>query len=187
MTEEGHPERLNVQIEEWRPTGTEADQEFFNTIMPELRALKARHYDDLSKQKSYSEEYVGVRLDYLERRLHALKPGDVVYIGRSSDRVVACVLVRWDEQENRTKIEQFYTDSTMRSQGIGKNMLERAFAHARETHTGSRGLFLSTGKGEENRARKLYERNGFFVSALPGDNDEEDRFDLDFGTEQKSV
>ncbi len=181
MTEEGHPDRLEVHIEEWQPTTTEADQGFLNRIVPELRALKSRHLKDLSAAKPFSDEHMKVRLDYLERRLHALKQGDAVYLARTGNRIDGFILVRWDESEKRTKLEQFYVDPEIRSQGIGTNVLKKAFEHARQTQPGvSKGIFLSTGKGEEDKARRLYERMGFHVSVVPGDIPEEDRFDLDF-------
>ena len=187
MSEELGPERMKVAIEEWKP-GSEGDQKFFEGIVPEMRVLKTRHLKDLFSAAPVSDEYVETRLAYLERRLHALKPGDVVYLGRIGNRLVGFILVRWDEEEKRTKLEQFYVEPEERSQGVGTNVLKKAFEYARQTHPDiSQGIFLSTGKGEENRARQLYERMGFHVSSLPGDLPNEDRFDLDFGTEQKSV
>lgn len=185
MSEEGHPDRLNVRIEEWKPAGSEEDQAFFDRIVPQLRAVKEGH--SRGHYAQISEERVQQSLDYLTNRLRALKPGDTVPFARVDDRIAGFILVRWDEREKRTQIEQFYVDQQYRSKGIGSVLLERAMQHARQTRPGeSVGIFLTTGEENEG-AQRLYERMGFHRSAVPAKDEGEIRLDLDFGTEQKSV
>lgn len=175
---------MTVEIHVWEPVTPEAVEVFFQKTVPAMRALKQRHLKDLFAGKEIADDYVGVRLAYLERRLRALQPGDAVYFAKIKDRIAGFLLVRWDENEKRTKLEQFYVDPTIRSQGIGTDLLKKSFEHARKTHVGeSQGIFLSTDKNREdhvNRARQLYEKMGFHVSEKPGDVSYEDRFDLDF-------
>ncbi|GEM_PF-5415711 len=181
MSEEGHPDRPNVHIEEWQPTGDEADQEFFATIVPQLKTVKEGHSRDHYAQ--ISEERVQASLDYLTNRLRALKPGDTVPFARTGDHIAGFVLVRWDEQEKRTQIEQFYVDKKLRSQGIGSQLLERAMQHARQTRREeSIGIFLTTGETNEG-AQRLYGRMGFHRSDIPAPDKDEIRLELDFGTE----
>lgn len=185
MSEEGHPDRLNVRIEEWQPTGGEADQEFFDKIAPQLKAVKEGHSRD--HYARISEERVQQSLEYLMNRLRSLKPGDTVPFARLGDHIVGFILVRWDEREKRTQVEQFYVDKKLRSQGIGSVLLERAMQHARQARPGeSAGIFLTTGETNEG-ARRLYGRMGFHQSSIPAPEEGEIRLDLDFGTEQKSL
>ena len=95
--------------------------------------------------------------------------------------------MRWDEQEKRTQIEQFYVDKKLRLQGIGSVLLERAMQHARQARPGeSVGIFLTTEEMNEG-AQRLYGRMGFHRSSIPAPEEGEIRLKLDFGTEQKSV
>ncbi len=177
-------EDLKVSIEGWQPTGTEADDEFFQTTALELRSLKER---SLRLREGRPEEEVQRSLRYLEGRLRILEKGDVVYTARSSDRLLGFILARWDEAEQRTRFEQFYVDPADRSLGTGTKILTKALQYARGRHTEiSQGAFLSTGKDNEG-AQRLYERMGFHRSHLPGDISDEFRYDFDFETEQKTV
>jgi len=188
MSEEGRLEQVKIHIDEWKPTTPEADQEFFDKVTPELRGLKERHKRNLQENNSQlPEESIQKSLTYLNNRLRALKPGDTVPLARLGNHVAGFILVRWDEQEKRTQIEQFYVDPEHRSKGIGTRLLERAMQHARQTRPEeSVGIFLTTEETNEG-AQRLYERMGFLRSGIPAPTEGEIRLELDFGTEQKSV
>ncbi len=182
------PEQLKVQVEVWPLTTPQLSEEFLATIAPHMRSLKER---SLRLRTDRTEEQTQLSLQYLENRLRALKEGDAVLTARNGSNIIGFVLLRWDEQEKRTKVEQFYVEANLRSKGVGTKILVRALEYALRSHSNiSQGVFLSTDKNtpeKTNRARKLYEDTGFHVSSVPGDVSWEDRFDLDFGTEQKSV
>ncbi len=183
MSEDANQERIKAVIEEWNPTAPEADEEFFERVMPQFIAIKERHLRDLATRRSdFSEEAIQRSLVYLEKRLHALKPGDAVPIARSGSEVLGYVLVCWNESEGRMQIEQFYVDGKFRQRGIGTNLLNSALRHARESHPGeSKGIFLTTGETNE-RAQRLYQRLGFNLSKIPADEEGEIRLELDFVT-----
>ena len=185
MSEEIEPEQMKVSIEEWKTTGTEQDQKFFQEIVPQLQIVKGRYARE--KYSHLPETAIQDSLDYLANQFHALKPGDVVPFARLGNHIVGFILVRWDEQEKRTQIEQFYVDPERRRGGIGTRLLERATQHARQTRPGeSVGIFLTTGEENEG-AQRLYGRFDFRLSATPAPTPGEVRLELDFGTEQKSV
>ena len=185
MSKADEMNQLKVDIKQWEPKTPEADKEFFEEIVPQLQIVKGRYARE--KYSHLPEAAIQDSLDYLANRLHALKPGDVVPFARLGNHIVGFILVRWDEQEKRTQIEQFYVDPERRRGGIGTRLLERATQHARQTRPGeSVGIFLTTGEENEG-AQRLYGRFDFRLSATPAPTPGEVRLELDFGTEQKSV
>ena len=93
--------------------------------------------------------------------------------------------MRWDEGEQRMQLEQFYVDTSLRSLGIGSELLRRAIEHAGATRRGeSKGIFLTTGEGNEG-AQRLYSKFGFCPSNIPANEPGEIRLELDF--EKKAV
>lgn len=181
-SEEGHPDRLNITIEAWQPTGTDKDEESFKTVFPQLKAVKERHLRDLAKNRpEMTEEAIQKSLGYLEKRLRALKPGDIAPIAREGDAAVGYILVRWEESEKRTQIEQFQMEKNLRSRGTGSRMFDISLAHSRNSHKGeSKGVFLTTGEKNEGAQRFYKERYRFHDSEKLAPDAGEVRLDLNF-------
>lgn len=190
MNEEGHPELLKIDIEEWHPTGSEKDEAAIASILPRLTALKKESLQ--LRDPEIPQERLQRSMEYLESRLRALKPGDVVLMARSNAEIVGFQLVRWNEEEKRIQIEQVYTDIKYARRGIGENLVRRAIEHARQVQSGeSKGIFLTTGRGNMP-AQRLYTKTGFHISNTLAKDEGEIRMEFDFETEpgpgrQKSV
>ena len=186
MFEEGHPDQARAVIEEWKPTNPEQDKEFFDRVVPTLRGIKERLLRRSAPNRpERPEEFIQHSLTYLENRLHALKPGDIVPMARIGETVGGFVLVRWNEAEKRMQIEQFYVEQKYQSRGIGSSLLDRAMQHSRGVHSSeSKGVFLTTGENNEG-AQRLYKRFGFSISTIPAEEEGEVRLELDFIQEPK--
>ena len=66
MSEEIEPEQMKVSIEEWKTTGTEQDQKFFQEIVPQLQIVKGRYARE--KYSHLPEAAIQDSLDYLANK-----------------------------------------------------------------------------------------------------------------------
>ena len=180
MPEDGDTEKIKADIDVWQPTTPEADQKFFDSVALQLRGIK-ENYLRRAPSDPQRPDRIPNSLEYLSKRLRALQPGDAVPIARVGNTVVGFILVRWDEREQRTQIEQFYVDYAYQGRGIGTELLDHALRHARESRQGtSKGVFLTTGEKNTGAQRLYKERFGFHPSSTPADDPGEIRMDLDF-------